>query len=82
VILCSFSTPVSELKPSQRTAENVLCSLQVNPLISCFDLSEHAWLRNLICELERSGRIRDDRKEPYPWVRYTVISERHAREDS
>ncbi len=72
MIVCSFSTPVAELKGKQRTPDNVLDALRRNPRVSCFDLSEHKWLRDTISMLECSGWIVDDKTEPFPYVRYAV----------
>jgi hypothetical protein len=37
-------------------------------------MSEHAWLRRSIAELERAGKIVEDKSEPYPWHRFKVIA--------
>lgn len=72
MIVCSFSTRVADLKGRDRTPENVLAVLRISPRVSCFDLSEHKWLRDMISMLECAGHIADDKAEPYPYVRYTV----------
>lgn len=73
MIVCSFSTPVADLKGKGRTAQNVLACLRRNPRVSCFDLSELKWLRDIVWMLEQAGRIKDDKQEPYPYVRYEVL---------
>lgn len=35
---------------------------------------EAAWLRQIVRDLERAGKIKDDGKEPYPWIRYQVTA--------
>jgi hypothetical protein len=72
--LDSFAGPVALLPPGKREQGDILEVLREFPLVSCFDLSELPWLRLGIASLERRGLIRDDRKEPYPWVRYVVES--------
>lgn len=72
VIVDSFSGPASHLKGHNRTAENVLSALRRNPRVSTWNMSEHAWLRSAINELELTGRITEDKKEPYPWHRFNV----------
>ena len=72
MIVCSFSTRVADLKGRDRTPENVLAVLRISPRVSCFDLSEHKWLRDMISMLECAGHIADDKAGPYPYVRYTV----------
>lgn len=72
MIVCSFSSPVAELKGRDRTPENILAALRKNPRVSCFGMSEKKWLRDMISMLEANGTLHDDRKEPYPWIRYTI----------
>ena len=75
MIVCSFSTPVADLKRSDRTPDKVLACLRQNPLVSAFDLSEYAWLRDCIRALESQGRIKDDKTGQYPCVRYAVLED-------
>ena len=75
MILCSFAGGAAKLKGRDRTPDNILAALALNPRVSCFDLSENAWLRDMISALEKAGLIHDDRKEPYPWVRYTFTKD-------
>lgn len=78
MIVCSFSTPVADLKRADRTPDKVLACLRQNPRVSAFDLSGHAWLRDCIRVLESQGRIEDDKNSDYPWVRYTVLAGRQG----
>lgn len=71
----SFSGAASELKGKTRTHENVLAALRRDPKLSCFDLSEYAWLRSIVRDLERSGKIKD-KGGAYPWVYYDVLPEK------
>ena len=70
----SFSGTASDLRGSNRTAENVLTALRKSPRLSCWDMEENAWLRNIIKHLELAGKIQDDRIEPYPWIRYKILA--------
>lgn len=72
VIVCSFTSPAADLKSRDRTPENLLNALRANPRVSCFDMSEKKWLRDMIGAEVRKGTLTDDRKEPYPWIRYIV----------
>ena len=74
-MVCSFSTPVADLKRADRTPDKVLACLRENPRVSAFDLSECAWLRDCIRVLESQGRIKDDKTSSYPWVRYAVLED-------
>lgn len=75
ICLDSFSGAAADLKGDKRTPDAVLAILRTKPRLSCFDLSEHGWLRSCIADLERRGLIRSDKDEPYPWVRYEVIEQ-------
>lgn len=68
----SFSGRVADLKRQHRTTERVLECLREHPRVSVFDM-DTAWLRMILMQLVRQGRIEDDKKEPYPWIRYKVI---------
>lgn len=70
--LDSFSGAAADLPPSRRSDADILAALRKSPRVSVWDMSEVAWLRLGIQSLERRGLIRDDRKEPYPWIRYTL----------
>lgn len=72
MIFDSFSGAAADLPKGRRSSEAVLAALRIDPRISTFDLSEHAWLRGIVDELKRDGRIVEDRSEPYPWHRYVV----------
>lgn len=75
ICLDSFSGPASDLKGDQRTPDAVLRVLRTKPRVSCFDMSEHGWLRSCIDVLVRRGAIRSDPNEPYPWVRYIITAQ-------
>ena len=77
IMLDSFSGAAADLKGSQRTADNVLAALVRSPRLSCWDMSEHDWLRIAIAKLIKEGRITEDKTEPYPWLRYVVQPTEH-----
>lgn len=77
-LLDSFSGAASDLKGAQRTPDAVLQVLRTKPRVSCFDMTEHGWLRMCIAELVRRGAIRHDGSEPYPWIRYIVLEQPKA----
>lgn len=72
VMIDCFSGPVASLKPNNRTPANVLKCLRNRPLVSVWDM-DTKWLRDILMGLQRAGKIEDDKKEPYPWIRYKVI---------
>lgn len=72
-IICSFSSPVAELPRKKRTAENVMACLKEHPRVSCWDMMDNPLLCSIIKELERQGKIIDDKKEAYPWHRFKVV---------
>lgn len=74
MILCSFSGPASSLPPSKRNSVDVLECLRNHPRVSVWDMTELAWLRIAIGTLVRNGLIEDDKTEPYPWIRYRVLT--------
>lgn len=74
MIIDSFSGAAADFKPRQRTPENVLIALRKNPLISTWDMAEHAWLRGCLDSLKRDGKI-TEAAEPYPWHRFVVAQE-------
>lgn len=80
MIVCSFTSSAAELKGRDRTPDNLLAALAKNPRVSCFDLSEKKWLRDCLSMLEAAGHIHDDKKEPFPWVRYTLTPAARLRE--
>ena len=67
----SFSGAAADLKPRERNADNVLAVLAKSPRVSTWDMSELAWLRNSISDLQRRGLI-ERADEPYPWCRYVL----------
>lgn len=72
MIVCSFSGAAADLPPSKRDDAHILEALRKHPRVSVWDMSELSWLRSSIQSLELRGLIRDDRKEPFPWIRYTL----------
>lgn len=74
----SFSGAAADLKGQQRTCSNVLAALNRNPRVSTFDMSEHGWLRSCIAELQRLGFIAEDKREPYPWHKFTPTTPEDA----
>lgn len=74
LIVCSFSGAAAELPPRKRSDADILDALRRSPRVSVWDMCELAWLRAGIESLQRRGLIHDDRKEPYPWIRYTVAA--------
>jgi hypothetical protein len=73
VFIDTFSGDVADLPRKRRTESEVLKVLSVSPLVSCFDMVEHAWLRNIICRLSAKQAI-VQRQEGYPWIRYSVTA--------
>ena len=74
VIIDYFSGRAADLKPRERTADNVLRALASDPRVSTFDMSEYRWLRNRISDLVSAGLIVWV-AEPYPWCRYTLTDD-------
>ena len=72
IYLDSSSGGAAALPKSRRTPEGVLIALRNDPRVSTFDLSELRWLRGCIADLTATGRIEEDKTEPYPWHRYVV----------
>jgi DNA-binding HxlR family transcriptional regulator len=75
--ICSFSSTAAELKKSGRNENGVLYALKYHPRISTFDMSEKAWLRNIIERLEEKELIRRE-DEPYPWHRWSITDAGNA----
>ena len=76
----SFSGAAADLKPRERTAENVLAVLAKSPRVSTWDMSGLAWLRNIIGDLKQRGLIvKVD--EPYPWCRYALTDAGRAAQE-
>ena len=71
--ICSFSSTAAELKTSARNENGVLYALKYHPRISTWDMSEKAWLRKIITNLEKKGLIKQE-DEPYPWHRWTLTA--------
>lgn len=69
----NFSGKVAELKPADRTPENVLAVLRKSPMVSTWDMSEIAWIREIIEWLVRNGKLMADTETVgYPWIKYVV----------
>lgn len=71
ILMDSFSGAAADLKPRQRTSENVLSVLATRPRVSTWDMSEHCWLRTIIADLKKRNLI-EEMAEPYPWHRYAL----------
>ena len=70
----SFTGNAANLPKGKRTPENVLEALRHNPRVSTWDMDQ-AWLRRCLADLEADGKIVDERKEPYPWLRFTLMEQ-------
>lgn len=71
IFLDSFSGAAAALPRGRRRVIDIMAALRHNPRVSCFDMSETRWLRDLIGEAVKDGlleRINDD----YPWINYVV----------
>lgn len=77
IYLDSFSGEIADLKRGKRTRENMLAVLAQSPLVSTWDMSEHAWLRNGIADMEDAGLI-VSADQPYPWLRYELTDKGRA----
>ena len=75
VFVDSFTGSAAHLPKGKRTPENVLEALRRDPRISTWDMDQ-TWLRRCLASLEADGKIVDERKEPYPWLRFTIKDER------
>lgn len=71
--LNNFRGALADLKKGERTEANALAVLAKHPRVSTFDMCEYAWVRSLIGDLKRAGRIVEV-AEPYPWHRYEVVA--------
>lgn len=67
----TFSGNVSDLKRGHRTEENIIAVLRRDPLVSCWELGEHAWLRNRIYDMVKRGVLVEDHSQSYPWCKFT-----------
>lgn len=74
VFIDSFSGALADLKKGQRTEGNALAAMHKHPRVSTWDMSEYAWVRNLIGDLKRKGLIEERGDEPYPWHRYALTN--------
>ena len=77
IYLDSFSGEIADLKRGKRTRKNMLSVLAKSPLVSTWDMSEHAWLRNGIADMETAGLI-VSAYQPYPWLRYELTDKGRA----
>lgn len=73
VFLDSFSGAAADLPRGKRSPAAVLAALRINPRVSTFDMSEHAWLCDCISSLKADHLITEDQTEPYPWHRFSVV---------
>ena len=74
IFIDSFSGDAVDLKGPHRSSENVLACLKKSPRLSTWDMSEHAWLRGCIAELEKKKQI-EQVPEPYPWHRWKIMEQ-------
>lgn len=82
IFIDSFSGPAADLRGKARTSENVLAALKKHPRVSTWDMSEHAWLRRCIADLQRQGLITEDSTEPFPWHHYVVSASAEKAEEN
>ncbi|WP_455387386.1 hypothetical protein [Petrachloros mirabilis] len=75
IILDSFSGPIADLPKQCRTQQEALRALNKHPRVSTWDMSEHAWVRNLVGDLLHAGLIVEDKSELYPWHRYQITAQ-------
>ena len=76
--LDSFSGAIADLPKQRRTQQEALRVLSKHPRVSTWDMSECAWVRNLVGDLLRAGLIVEDKSEPYPWHRYKITAQGQA----
>jgi hypothetical protein len=62
---------VVDLKKSNRNENGVLYALKYHPRVSTWDMSENAWLRNIIASLQKKELIVPV-AEPYPWHKWKL----------
>ena len=75
VFMDSFSNAtVVDLKKSERNENGVLYALKHHPRVSTWDMSENAWLRNIIKSLQDKKLI-EPLDEPYPWHKWKLTEE-------
>ena len=73
VFLDTFSGDVADLPRKKRTDIEVLKVLSKSPRVSCFDMVEHTWLRNIICRLLSKQAVHAV-DEGFPWTQYRVTA--------
>jgi len=71
IFIDSFSGDAANIKPKERTVENLVLVLKENPKISTWDFSENPWLHRLIKDALEKWMIKEA-YEPYPWHRYVI----------
>jgi hypothetical protein len=70
--ICSFSSSIGELTRKQlREPMIVLRTIAVSPLLSTWEM-ENRRIREAVYGLRDRGFISEDRKEPYPWLRFEI----------
>lgn len=72
VFVDSFSGAAADLKRGHRTDADLMLALNTDPLVSCWDLSEHKWLRDRIFDAVDAGLLTKHHSVPYPWCRFTL----------
>lgn len=73
VYIDSFSGDAAELKPKDRTIDNLIKALKKDSRVSYWDISENRWLRALIKKALKAGLI-EEIHDDYPWIRYKTIN--------
>jgi hypothetical protein len=71
IFIDSFSGSAADIKPKQRTVENLMAVLKKSPRISTWDFSENHWLHRLVADSKKQGLV-SEIDEPYPWHRFKV----------
>ena len=76
--ICSFTNATAvDLKKSLRNENGVLNALRINPRLSTWDMSENAWLRNIVESLE-DKRLILPVDETYPWHKWELTEDGKA----
>lgn len=77
----SFSGEAADLPKRHRTMDNLLRALARDPLVSCWDMGEYPWLRDLVFDGIKAGFLASA-DQPYPWCRYILTDTGKARLES
>lgn len=72
IYLDSFTNAgVVDLKKSMRNENGVLNALNINPMVSTWDMSENPWLCRIIDSLKENELIVSEKQE-YPWHKFVL----------